>query len=288
MVNDFSGFEITQEALEIESLLHAIEVGSEAIPDRHVTMHVLAISPNAARLFVRFFHTGTIGSIIENLIRNRTNMRLAGSVKGSMNLPIWLLLSHTARESKDVSPALAGHLAHSLVAGTPFPETFYSALLRRIKLDRSLDTARVAAIKAFLIHNHGMALTAGLDESRKEEAYHLGRVFACLERAQEDAIPSLNFTIKDRYFSLASVSPGQHFPSLFLKSQQFMAKLEGGRRVYAEKRIKMIMANVSSIPAHLSILEQGIFIVGYYHQRQVFFTKKSDTSTLQSDSNTDA
>ena len=49
-----------------------------------------------------------------------------------------------------------------------------------------------------------------------------------------------------------------------------------GRRIQFEKLISQIMDGIGDFPAHLSLADQGRFAIGYYHQMQEFFTKKSD------------
>ncbi len=46
-----------------------------------------------------------------------------------------------------------------------------------------------------------------LNEQSTIPAYVLGRLFAVLEKVQKEAIPDLNTTIKDRYFTSACASP---------------------------------------------------------------------------------
>jgi len=116
-----------------------------------------------------------------------------------------------------------------------------------------------------------------LDIQRTECAYQLGRLFASLERAQEDAMPGLNATIKDRYFGAASSTPASVFPRLIRMNQHHIVKLEGGRKVVAEKRIQEIVGRIDAFPSHLGLVDQGLFAIGYYHQRQDFFAKKEKT-----------
>ena len=114
-----------------------------------------------------------------------------------------------------------------------------------------------------------------LNTERSEPSYHLGRLFASLERAQEDALPGLNATIKDRYFGAASSTPSTVFPRLIRMSQHYVGKLQGGKKVVAEKRLQEIMGRLADFPTHLGMADQGLFAIGYYHQRQDFFTKKT-------------
>ena len=36
------------------------------------------------------------------------------------------------------------------------------------------------------------------------------------------------------------------------------------------------MGGIGNFPAHLSLDDQGVFAIGYYHQRQAFYTKSDN------------
>jgi len=117
------------------------------------------------------------------------------------------------------------------------------------------------------------------DEQNNNIGYRLGRLFAVLEKAQEEASPGLNATIRDRYYGSASSSPVTAFSTLLKLSKHHIAKLHKGRAVNIERLIGEIMTEVQDFPAHLPVADQGRFAIGYYHQRQAFFTK-SETKEM--------
>ena len=123
----------------------------------------------------------------------------------------------------------------------------------------------------------------GLNEQCKDVAYVLGREFAVLEAIQEDANPGINATIKDRYFNSACAAPASIFPILLKLKNSHIRKLETGKRIYYEKMLTglegMIEVNnerAVAFPRRLSLEEQGMFILGYYHQVQKRFEKKEE------------
>jgi len=118
-----------------------------------------------------------------------------------------------------------------------------------------------------------------LDPARTDRPYLLGRLFAVLEKAQEDAVPGANATIKDRYLSSASANPGQVFHMLLKNASNHTAKLrkdaeKKGRAIHYEAMVQEIMNFFDDFPKTMSAEEQGLFMIGYYHQRKDFFTKK--------------
>ena len=116
-----------------------------------------------------------------------------------------------------------------------------------------------------------------LKEDHPETAYQLGRLFAAIEHVQSDALGSgINTTIKDRYFGSASATPAAIFPRLLRMHQHHMNKLEGGLKVVREKLVQEVVGRFDSLPAHLNLEGQGLFAIGYYHQRQSLFSKKND------------
>lgn len=119
-----------------------------------------------------------------------------------------------------------------------------------------------------------------LDKDRIEIGYRLGRLFAVLEKVQEEAQPGINAGIRDRYYGAASSSPLSVFSTLMKLKNHHLSKLENPR--YAaryEKLIGEIIDGIGAFPPQLPLAEQGLFAIGYYHQRQDFYTKHSNEIT---------
>jgi CRISPR-associated protein Csd1 len=172
----------------------------------------------------------------------------------------------------------------AVLTGTPYPGGLYTAVLRRIRADRQIRYLKAAVLKACLNRNNRFGvqplnkeIAMALDPDRTEPAYQMGRLFAELEKTQEDAMPGINDTIKDRYFGAASATPSSVFPRLIRLSQHHLGKLEKGSRVYHERRIQEITGRFDVFPSHLGLQDQGLFAIGYYHQRQDIFTRKTQS-----------
>jgi CRISPR-associated protein Csd1 len=288
---DIFGFGLSGEQAEdndtarsIETALKSLKDGTAKAPSGETGFHVLGLSPNASRLSVRFWFNSTLGEMLDRVVLHQRELEIARGPDDHDLIPAWLILDQTARRKSDgkvdrekIPPLLGGALLRAILTGGRYPEALYAAILRRIQADRTVPHPRAAAIKAILTRNHTKEGLAMLDPVRPEPAYQLGRLFAALEKAQEDALPGINATVKDRYFGAASSTPGTVFPRLIRMSQHHISKLEGGRKVVAEKRVQEICGRIDQFPSHLDLVGQGLFALGYYHQRQDFFTKKPDT-----------
>lgn len=122
-----------------------------------------------------------------------------------------------------------------------------------------------------------------LDLENTSPAYRLGRLFAALEKVQEEASPGLNATIRERYYGAASSTPVSVFTTLLRLKNHHLAKLGSrGRAVNFERLIGEIMGGLEDFPKHLNLPEQGRFALGYYHQRQDFFSKPESSPFTES------
>jgi len=150
--------------------------------------------------------------------------------------------------------------------------------------ENRVKPVRAALIKAYLnryLRAHPniqeKEIAMALDTEQPSIGYQLGRLFAALEKIQEEASPGLNATIRERYYGSACSSPVTVFGTLMRLKNHHLAKIENeGRVVNLERLVTEIVGHFSDFPAHLDLHEQGKFAIGYYHQRQDFFTKKED------------
>ena len=171
----------------------------------------------------------------------------------------------------------------AILAGIPYPESLYTTVLRRIHMERSINYIRAAAIKAVLVRNHQQPITTMLDPNNENTAYLLGRLFAVLEKIQEEGHREQSGrtpekTIRDTYFSAACATPLSVFPRLQQLSTHHRRHLNPGRKTQFDKLIADIQWPISPdapFPKSHNLTEQGLFLLGYYHQRKDLFTKKA-------------
>ena len=267
----------------IKALFKSPETGISPVFEDSTKFYVLGLSPNASRIAIRFWYAGTVGNVELNIRQYFEDLEILSPSNQPKHLSLFRLLASTALQSKadNIQPNLAGDLMKAILAGTPYPYTLLSSVIRRIKAEREVTYPRAALIKAVLVRNAKFYKTnqkeevsMSLDTNNTNTGYCLGRLFAVLEKVQEEASPGINATIRDKFYGSASSAPVTVFPHLIKIKQHHIAKFENkGRAVNLEKIIGNIVDNIKDFPSHLSLDDQGRFAVGYYHQRQDFFKK---------------
>jgi CRISPR-associated protein Csd1 len=274
---------------KIQAFLKALREGREAYGEmenkpEETRYFILGLAtPTPARIAIRFFHEGTLAELLENIRRHHSDIGIERRFGPDSRHPdpefppSWFLLRETASVGGDIPPVLPGTLLESIVTDTRYPEALYSAVIRRIAADRILNYPRACIIKGNLVRNRGKEVTMSLDTERGEPPYRLGRLFAALEKTQQDALGgSVGATIRERFYASASATPSSVFPRLLRTYQHHLGKLESGWKVNREKLIQQILDPLSDIPTHLGLVDQGLFALGYYHQMNAFYTKKED------------
>ena len=253
----------------------------EASLDPDVRFFVLGLSPNNARLAVRFWNVSTLGQLVERVGRHFRDMDIERQFDADPDYPALSRLvlemvpvnkrgSGVERDRRKIPPLLAGAMARSILTGSPYPRALFTGILGRIRADRIVNYLRAALLKACLVRNHAKEVPMSLDCERKDPAYRLGRLFALLEKAQKDAT-NPTATIRDRYFGAASATPAAVFPQLLRLGQHHISKAEYGG--YTDKLIAEVVDDIDELPKHLPLEDQGLFTLGYYHQRNALFRK---------------
>lgn len=253
--------------------------------------YILGLSPNAARLSVRFFYQNSFGKILSNIKKHYDEMEIVRPAWDEREyLGMWSVLKETVNQnSKDKKPLpnMTGALFEAVLSGERYPDNLYSNTLIRIRAEQgNVTRGRAAIVKAYSERNFKNKHMkeenfVALNETCKEVAYVLGREFAVLEAIQEEANPGINTTIKDRYFNSACATPAMVFPILFKLKENHIRKIEK-RRKYYEILLTELQGKIevtdreTPYPHRLSLEEQGMFILGYYHQVQKRYEKKED------------
>ncbi|MDY0391495.1 type I-C CRISPR-associated protein Cas8c/Csd1 [Desulfobulbus oligotrophicus] len=266
----------------VRILYESPKAGTPSITEDYTPFFVLGLSPNASRIAVRFWHAGTVGETALHIRQHFEDCQIVRRPKDPEHLSLFRLLVSTALQGKseNIAPNLGGECMKAILTGTPYPQTLLAAVVRRCRAEREVTYPRAALLKAVLVRaaryyrQSEQEVGMALDINNTNIGYRLGRLFATLEKIQEEASPGINATIRDRFYGGASGSPVTAFPHLMKLKNHHLAKIENrGRVVNLEKIIGEIMSGIVDFPTHLSLQDQGRFAVGYYHQRRALFTK---------------
>jgi CRISPR-associated protein Csd1 len=271
----------------VKALYGAPWKGSPVRLDDPSAFYALTLSGGQGRGTIRGWFESTVRDVLANVRRHFDDLDIIRPANDEdRSFPLWLLLRQTAVQSKseNVTAHLAAAVFEAILKGATYPWTLLDAAVRRARAERHIPTARAAVIKACLVR----ALRLGrldpdfpevkkmLDTECRDPAYRLGRLFAVLEKVQADAT-NASTTIRDRFYGAASATPLVVFPQLLRKAPHHYAKLD--HAPYFEKLVQEIVSVLqppAPFPAALSLEQQGLFAVGYYHQRQDLFKKKGD------------
>lgn len=256
--------------------------------------HVLALSPNAARVAVRFYLTNTFGAFARNIDRHYEDVRIRRpSYDTTTFLPTWRLLNQTIRQqdkNAKVSAEMAGEVMEAILNGTPYPVSLIYAIERRIGVEHDVSPDKAAIIKAYYLRvttnpKFKEVLQVDINEESDYVPYVLGRIFSIYEQIQLAAIPNINTTIKDKYFSSAAATPARIFPILGELAIKHMRKAwnNEGYKIKLNKVLCELTRRVGDrYPSRLSLEERGAFQLGYYFEnRKRFIKKNADTKDTE-------
>ena len=291
--------EISEQA--IKSILEKMARGrpmEEIMPDlpQGVRFYVLGLAPNAARISLRFWLEDDFATIAEHILWHYRDMRIDPPPRQEQPSVRRCLREIATTKVKNpyehIPPQLAGEMLRAILKGSSYPQTLLSTILMRLRSDKAITDLRVALLKAVVCRNRR---TAGhstkeddlvsLDPTNVDPGYLLGRLFACFEHAQKQALGgNVNATIRDKYYGAASATPRSVFPILQRNAMNHLAKLRKdpksrGAEIRLDRDITQIYE--CSTPERLfvptlTMEHQALFAIGYYHQKNAFFTKKEE------------
>ncbi|MEY2842597.1 MAG: hypothetical protein RI920_634, partial [Pseudomonadota bacterium] len=275
-----------QRTEKVRALFESIKAGRFDGARGENKFYVLGLAPNAARIAIRFWQVSTLSDIALRTRQWFDDLRIVRAPNDQEYPSLFRLLTATALLNKadNIPPNLGGEVIRSALNGSPLPATWFNAAVQRCRAEQRVTYLRAAVLKACINRsirhanrastNPEKEITQVLDTSNPSAGYRLGRLFAVLERTQEEASPGLNATIRDRYYGAASSTPVAVFTTLLRLKNHHLAKIGNkGRAVNLEKLIGEIVDGIGDFPTHMPLQEQGRFALGYYHQRQAFFTK---------------
>ena len=246
--------------------------------------YILGLAPNSARIAVVYWNEITLRDFSGNIWQHFEDMEIADTRKERRpyyGLHQMLRSVVLQGKSENIPPNLPEAVMKSILQNTPYPDTLFQACMQRIRATQEVGITRAAILKAYMNrkYNH-LKINRMLDKENNNPGYLCGRLFATLEYLQEKS-NGIN-TILERYMNAASSTPATVFPTLLNLSVHHAEKLkkEGGyTSIFFEREKAEIIGKIPAdgFPTHLDLQEQGRFMVGYYHQRQHYYTPRETT-----------
>ena len=247
---------------------------------------ILGLAPNSARIAVVYWNELPLREFVGLISKHFTDMEIADTRKEKkpyMSLYSILGSVTLGGKSSDATPNLPDAVVKSVFQGLPYPFSLFQACIRRIRAEQSINITRAAIIKAYLNrlndNNNNKKLDIMLDKENQNQGYLCGRLFAVLDKIQEDA--NGIHSIRERYMNSASATPAMVFATILNLSTHHLEKLNGGGQIFYERLKQEIISKLDAngFPAHLDLQDQGRFFVGYYHQRQTLFSSDKNNKT---------
>ena len=246
---------------------------------------ILGLAPNSARIAVVYWNELPLREFAGLISKHFTDMEIVDTRKDKKPyVGLHSILGNVTLggKSSDASPNLPDAVVKGIFQGLPYPASLFQACICRIRAEQSVNIVRAAIIKAYLnrlTDNNNKKIDIMLDKENQNQGYLCGRLFAVLDKIQEDA--NGIHSIRERYMNSASATPAMVFATILNLSGHHLEKLNAGGQVFYEKLKQEIISKLDAngFPAHLDLQDQGRFFVGYYHQRQNFFTSKENKET---------
>ncbi len=249
--------------------------------------YALTLTGGQGRATIRGWFESTVRDVMRSVAQHFKDLEIdAGGGELKRAFPLWVLLRKTAVQGKaeNVGPNLATSVFEAILKGWAYPRMLLDAAIRRTRSERSMYTDRAALIKAYLVRAKRLGRLNSVDPNFPEvipmldrecpsPPYRLGRLFAVLEKIQEEATKA---TIRERFYGAASATPIVVFPQLLRKAVHHFKN--SWRPVFYEREVQEIMSALKPeqpYPRTMTLEEQGLFALGYYHERQDLFTTRA-------------
>ena len=253
------------------------------------TFYILGLAPNSARIAVVYWAEIPLKEFAGTICKHFNDMEVIDTrleKKPYMSLRNILSTVTLGGKVSDATPNLPDAVVRSIFQGIPYPQPLFASCIRRIRAESSdkdknaVHITRAAILKAYLKRiDKNQKIQVMLDKDNTNQGYLCGRLFAVLDKIQEDA--NNQHTIRERYMNSASSTPAAVFATILNLSNHHVGNLKNeGRKIYFEKLKQEIMSKIDAngFKAQLDLQDQGRFFIGYYHQRQDFFVRNEDNN----------
>lgn len=257
--------------------------------------YILGIYPaNKARIAVSYWAEIPLMDFVDFILNHFSDMEVVSGRDDQNYMGLYSMMRAITLDGKiygddsNLQPNLAEAVVKSILQGLPYPQSLFSSCIRRIRAESDkeanpITVTRAAILKAYLNRtNSNQKIEIMLDKDNNNQGYLCGRLFAVLDKIQEEA--NNQHSIRERYMNSASSTPAAVFSTILNLSNHHVENLKSeGRKIYFEKLKQEIVSKIDAegFKAQLDLQDQGRFFIGYYHQRQDFFTKNDENNNEQ-------
>ncbi|MSQ35464.1 MAG: type I-C CRISPR-associated protein Cas8c/Csd1 [Dehalococcoidia bacterium] len=268
---------------QVKGLIHSVHTGRAAAAEDgalDTAFFAAALTASGGRAVVRDWMDTTVLQVRQNLVKWFKAQRIVGPYGeeprpyGILALAAGTVRAGTVRDVRKNLPPMTPHsLLRCALAGTALPPGLLYQAVRRNRAEQAVTQQRATLIKLVLstgstpLEEEAMVQ---LDPANNNPAYHCGRLLAVIEQIQRSALPSVRAGVVARFYGTASSAPASVFGRLLKGAQPHLGKLERDDPpawFALQGRLGDVLSGLKSFPKVLTLQEQGLFALGYYHQR---------------------
>ena len=274
---DFGSFMQEPNPGQVKALLDSVNRGRRADIEDETAFYAASLSASGGRTVVRDWIDTTVGGVAEGVARWFVLQRIADprdedpAGEAPRPLSLFRLAVSTVRAANDLAVTTPRALFRAALTSTPVPMETAFQTVRRNRAEQGVSRERAALIKLVLLSQETQQpkedYMVALESEHSEPAYHCGRLLAVIESVQYAALGRVNATVVDRFYGAASSTPAVVFGALLRGAQPHLAKLEDRRRGGLQNRLMEVCDQIHGFPKTLSLEQQALFSLGYYHQR---------------------
>lgn len=266
---------VTQEQLDEINQYTCVTIGLEA---------------NAARIMPKFYEKQLLFSMYQHIANVQQQLKLTDD---DLPLSVWRMVYEvipTVKKRREASPdldiTLAQRVLTDMTRNQTISKALYNQVLNRLKRDQTYDNypivtfGKARIIRGYLNLNKKGDHAMSLDESNQNDAYLYGRIIAIVEKMQKqieyNEDKTFNKGIVDLYFSKMMTEPAKNLSRLIEKSNHYLSKMKRypKQMLYYKRLLNSVLDLIEPpIRSRLNPIEQGEFVLGYYHQNKKLYEK---------------
>lgn len=269
--------------------------------------YALTLTGTQGRVVVRDWFESTVADVLRNMAQYFVDIDIVRNTPKpkTSDLPPQIALGHLLEslavqgKSDNIPAPLSAQFVRAVLAGTPFPLSVMQRAIERTRAEigktdwRDLvrRDARAALIKAVLNRRGKVReVKRDMDPKNTNEGYALGKMMAVLEIIQAEAMGDPNASVIDRYFGGASATPKAVFVRLLKNARHHVRKMrdddkKAGKAFLLDRLLDELASPFdpkdNGFPSHLSLDDQGLFVIGYHHMRKWLWMTNEERAAWQ-------